>query len=126
VNKKVEVLSILFYVYGGLCLAGAVLVAIVGILGSAGVLNPEDTMEDRVGGALGSALITVVAGSLAAGHLIAATALRRLRSWARTMGMVMGILDIVCCCGAPLATALGAYALVVLLDDEVVALFPTR
>jgi hypothetical protein len=40
------------------------------------------------------------------------------------VGGAVGAADILCCCNAPLGTALGIFALVVLLSDEVVRLFP--
>ena len=122
-KKKLEILGILYYVVGGLYLAGALLFGIVGILGGTGLLNPEDDMGDRVAGAVGCALIALVAAGLGSCQVIAATGLRRLRPWARTLGMVVAILDIVCCCGSPVAMALGIYGLIVLLDDEVILLF---
>lgn len=124
--KKLELLGILFWVQGGLYLAGAVVFAVVGTLGGLGLLDPSDTLQERVGGVLGTVLIGLGLAVLGAGHVVGGTALRRLRPWGRTLGMVLAVLDVLCCCNAPLGTALGIYALVVLLADDVARLFAAR
>jgi hypothetical protein len=122
-HKKVELLGILFWVQGALSVAGALLFIVVGVLGGLGLIEPKDTLQDRIGGALGSALLGAGLGAMGAGQIVVGTALRRVRPWARTAGLVVGVLDIVCCCTAPIGTAIGIYALIVLLNDEVVRLF---
>ena len=123
-RKKVELLGILFWVQGGLSVAGALLFLVVGALGGLGLIEPKDTLQDRIGGALGAAILGIGLGVTGAAQVGVGTALRRLRPWARTAGMVVGVVDIACCCTAPIGTAIGIYAVVVLLNDEVVALFP--
>jgi hypothetical protein len=122
-HKKVELLGILFWVQGGLSVAGALLFIVVGALGSMGLIEPKDTLQDRIGGAFGAALLGIGLGVMGAAQIVVGTALRRLRPWARTAGLVVGVLDIVCCCTAPIGTAIGIYALIVLLNDDVTRLF---
>lgn len=122
--KRLELLAILFWILGGVYLAGALLFAVVGVLGGLGILEPTDPMQERLAGAAGSAVLALGGGGLGAAHAVVGTALRRLRPWGRTAGLVLGVLDILCCCNAPLGTALGIYALVVLLADDVARLFP--
>lgn len=122
-NRKLKVLGILFWVQGGLYVASALLFAGVGILGGLGVIEPKDTVHERLGGAVASLLLGGGAAALGAGHLFVGTALRRLRPWARTAGLVLGVADVICCCSFPLGTALGVYTLIVLLNEDVRRLF---
>ena len=121
--KRLDLLGVLFWVLGALYVAGALLFAVVGTLGGLGILEPTDGLQERVGGAVGCAVIAVGLAAFGGGHVVAGTGLRGVRPWARTAGLVLGVLDILCCCNAPLGTALGIFALVVLLSDEVVRLF---
>jgi hypothetical protein len=122
--KRLDLLGVLFWVLGALYVAGALLFAVVGTLGGLGILEPSDALQERVGGAVGAAVIALGLCALGGAHAVAGTGLRGRRPWARTAGLVLGVLDILCCCNAPLGTALGIFALVVLLSDEVVRLFP--
>jgi hypothetical protein len=122
--KRLELLGIFFWVQGALYLAGALLLGVVGLLGGLGLIEPSDDLQERVGGAVGCAFLALVLGVLGGGHVVAGTGLRRFRSWARTAGLTLGVLDILCCCNAPIGTALGIFTLVVLLGDDVVGLFP--
>src|SRR5688500_4139059 len=121
--KKLELLGVLFWVLGALYVAGALLFAVVGTLGGLGLLESSDGLQERVGGAVGCAVIALGLGALGSGHVFTGSGLRGRRPWARTAGLVLGVLDILCCCNAPLGTALGIFALVVLLSDEVTGLF---
>ncbi|HUE83044.1 MAG TPA: hypothetical protein VMM84_13095 [Pyrinomonadaceae bacterium] len=122
-NKKLELLRILFWVLGGIYVVGALIFAVVGLLGGMGVIDPKDTLHERIAGGLGAGIFGLSGALLGGAHLVVGSALRRLRPWARTAGLVVAILDILICCSAPLGTAVGIYALVVLFNDEVVRLF---
>lgn len=122
--KRLDLLGVLFWVLGALYVAGALLFAVVGTLGGLGLLEPSDGLQERVGGAVGCAILAVGLSALGGGHVFAGTGLRARRPWARTAGIALGVLDILCCCNAPLGTALGIFALIVLLSDEVARLFP--
>jgi hypothetical protein len=121
--KKLELLGVFFWVQGGLYLAGALLFAAVGVLGGLGIIEPSDTVEERLGGVFGCIVIAVPLLVLGVGHLVGGTALRRRRAWARTVGLVLGVADVLCCCDFPLGTALGIFTLVVLFSDDVMSLF---
>ena len=122
--RRLELLGVLSWVLGGLYLAGALLLVVVGALGGLGFLDPSDTLPERLQGGVASAVLGGTAGALGGAHVLVGTALRALRPWARTAGLVLGVVDILCCCNAPLATAFGIFALVVLLSDDVAKLFP--
>lgn len=122
-NKKLEVLGILFWVQGGLYVASALLFAAVGILGGLGVIEPKDTVQERLGGAVGCVVLGGGAAVLGVGHLLVGTALRRLRPWARTAGLVLAVANVICCCSFPLGTALGVFTFIVLLNEDVSRLF---
>ncbi|MCX7722302.1 MAG: hypothetical protein N2379_04490 [Verrucomicrobiae bacterium] len=126
-NKKLELLSIFFWIMGGLHIAGAGLFVVVGVLGSLGLINPEDTLQERITGGVGAGIIAVCGSLFGASHIIVGTALRRLQPWARTAGIVLAILDILlCCCNWLLGIPFGIYALVVLLNQETTQLFDAR
>ena len=122
--RKFELLSVLYWILGALHLAGALVLVIVGTLGGLGFIDPSDTFPERLQGGLASAVLGGAAGALGGAHVLVGTALRSLRPWARTAGLVLAVVDILCCCNAPLGTAFGIFALVVLLSDDVARLFP--
>jgi len=122
-NKKLELLRILFWVLGAIYLLGALFFAVVGVLGGVGVIDPKDTLHERIAGGVGAGIFGLSGALLGGAHLVVGSALRRLRPWARTAGVVVSILDVLICCSAPLGTAVGIYGLVVLFNDEVVRLF---
>ncbi len=70
--------------FGALLILGALFCVVVGTLGGLGLIEPDDTVQDRVGGAVGCALIAGVAGLLGGAHIAIAFAMRRLLPWARS------------------------------------------
>ena len=124
--RKLELLGVVYWVLGGLYLAGALLLVVVGALGGLGLIDPSDTLPERLQGGVASAVLGGAAGALGGAHVLVGNARRALRPWARMAGLVLGVIDILCCCNAPLATVVGIFALVVLLSDEVAALFPAQ
>ncbi len=125
-NRRVEVLAILLWVRAGLAVLGALLFLAVGVLGGMGLISPEDPVTERVQGMVGAVLFVGFFALLAVGYAVTGLGLRRLRPWARTVGIALGILDIINCCGFPVNTAIGIFTLVVLLNDEVARLFESR
>ncbi len=122
-TRQVEVVSVLFWVLSALCVLGCLLFAVVGILGGIGVISPEDPASDRVAGAVGSGVIALPLAVLAVGHFVGGLAIHRRRPWGRTLGLVLGFIDILACCTFPIGTGVGIYALVVLFNQEVALLF---
>lgn len=122
-NKKLELLRVFFWVLGGIYVAGGLIFAVVGVLGGMGIIDPKDTLQERIAGGVGASILGLSGVLLGTAHIVVGSALRRLRPWARTAGLVVAVMDILMCCAAPLGTAVGIYALFVLLNDEVVRLF---
>ncbi len=122
-TRHVDVVAVLSWVLGGLCLLGCLLFVLIGVLGGLGVISPEDPASDRAAGALGSAMFALPLGALAVGHFIAAPAIRKRRPWARILGMVLAFADILVCCTFPIGTAVGIYTLVVFFNQDVARLF---
>jgi hypothetical protein len=125
-TRHVEAVGIISWVMGGLCLLGFLLIALVGVLGGLGIIEPQQTASDRMSGVLGCAMIGLPLGALGVGHVIAGFGIRRLRPWGRTLGLVLGILDILACCTFPIGTGVGIYALVILFNEEAARLFEPR
>ncbi len=122
-TRHIEVVSVLFWVLGALCVLGFLVFALIGVLGGLGIIEPEDAASDRFAGVLGSAMFALPLGALAVGHFTAAPAIHKRRPWGRTLGLVMGFADILVCCTFPIGTGVGIYTLIVLFNQEVARLF---
>ncbi|HEY7441745.1 MAG TPA: hypothetical protein VH701_04950 [Vicinamibacterales bacterium] len=121
--RHVNVLGLLYLVWGGLfLLAGAVVLAL-----SFGALALIRYAAGEAGTELAAGLTAAAFGTLAAIalawggiHATTGAALRRHRPWSRPVAMVFGVLDLAL---LPFGTALGIYALWVLLHEEARAEF---
>lgn len=124
-RQHIDTMGVLFMVYGVLQLVGVLVLGLmlVGGVGLAvvGVSSGEEELL-LLGGVYG--MIGLLAGALAlvlaVGYLVAGQGLRKRRSWARIAAFVLGALALL---NVPLGTALGVFAFIVLLDDEVAAEF---
>lgn len=122
-QKHLDILGLLFIVWGGLfLLAGAIVLALM--LGAVALLQYAEAGE--VSG-LAAGLTAAMFGTLAiialawgGIHASAGAALRRHHPWGRAVALVFGVLDLAL---LPFGTALGIYALWVLLNDEARAQF---
>ena len=125
-KRHVDLLGTLFTLYGAL----ALLVSLAFItLGLGVVAVVVGSYADQASARLTAGAAASVFGALAglgvlggAMHLWVAFALRRLREWARIIGIVIAIVDLFV---PPLGTALGVYAIWVLAHREVRAIFET-
>ena len=115
-EKHVQVLGILYIVFGVLGLIGALTVFVV--LGIGGLFSPD---ED-------AALLVVVIGGLIAfiilttsiPGIIAGWGLMKHQNWARILTLVLSFLNLL---NLPFGTALGIYGIWLLFNDEAVRLF---
>ena len=115
-EKHVQVLGILYIVFGVLGLIGALTVFVV--LGIGGLFSPD---ED-------AALLVVVIGGLIAfiilttsiPGIIAGWGLMKHQNWARILTLVLSFLNLL---NLPFGTALGIYGIWILFNDETVRLF---
>jgi hypothetical protein len=121
-TAHVDLLGILFVIWG-------VLTALVGVstlaLGVAAVALI--TGGSRGGGSFAAGLTAAAFTTLAimamiwgAGHVVVGVPLRRRKPWARLVALMLGSIDLVL---LPYGTALGVYALWVLLNEKGKALF---
>jgi hypothetical protein len=126
VTKYVGALGVTFLVWGVIQFIAAVvftllytgLGAVMGIAGSQGGDQSGLVMGGvmaSVGGCLGC-----VIGVMAIPNVLAGIGIRGHRKWGRILGIVMGALALT---SFPIGTAIGIFALVVLLDKEVGATF---
>jgi hypothetical protein len=121
--QHVNVLGLLYVVWGGLfLLAGAVVLALT--FGAVALIQYAggEAGTELAAGLTAATFGTLAAIALAWGgiHTFTGAALRRHRPWSRPVAMVFGVLDLAL---LPFGTALGIYALWVLLHDEARAQF---
>src|SRR5437870_9964249 len=110
-RDHVRILGWCFIVYSSLSLLLGV--CLFFIIGGAGILS-GDRQAMMVTGAVGTGLaIFFIVVSLPG--LITGYGLLKFRPWARIVGIVLGVLNLL---GFPLGTALGIYALWVLLNAQ--------
>ena len=119
-EKHVQVLGILFIVFGAMGLMAGSIVFMIFI--SAGVISGvfsdifAATFITTTIGLILTAILTVSSLPL----ILAGWGILRHKNWARILGLVFGVLILF---EVPLGTALGIYALWTLLNDETVKLF---
>jgi len=126
--KHIDILAILFFVWGGFQLFIGVVLALIyvgfgAVMGIAGGVGGEEellitgVLMGGLGAVVGIFVMLFSLPSFAAG-----IGIRRRRPWGRIVGIVVGALALT---SVPLGTALGVYALVVLIDKDVGEAFST-
>jgi hypothetical protein len=124
VSSQLDFLGVLFIVWGLLTTLVGVSTLALGVgafalIASAG----RGGSSSQVAASLTAALFTtlaIVAIMWGAAHIVVGLPLRRRRSWARIMALTLGSVDLVL---LPFGTALGAYALWLLLSESGKRLF---
>jgi hypothetical protein len=126
VTRYVDWLGVAFIAYGALELVAVLMLFLLALgmgggLGSLG-LSSGDTELLIIGGFYGGILGFAALFELlfAVPKLLVGTALRRRAPWSRLGGLVMGCVGLM---NIPLGTALGLFAIVVLIDKDVQAEF---
>jgi hypothetical protein len=115
-RQHVRILGWLFIVYSGLLLVIAAFLFL--IIGGAGVLS-GDRVAMLITGAVGT-FVAAFFALVSLPGLLAGFGLLKFRGWARILAIILAALNIL---HFPIGTALGVYALWVLLNAETAPLF---
>lgn len=117
-EPHIKILSVLFIILGILGIVVAVAFLLLGAGTAATILAQNDGPEARIGAAWAGGCITFVAGLLgilAIPSIIAGWGLSQRKSWARILTIILAVLSLP---QMPVGTAIGIYALVILLNEE--------
>ncbi len=122
-RSNLRILGVAAIVMGALWLVGGGVMALTGTLGSLGVLDPSDTLVERIGGGIVAAVIATIGllGGLL--NIVTGVALWRVQPWARTLGFVAAGVNVLGGCCSFLSIGLTIWLLVVLLDARATAAF---
>jgi hypothetical protein len=120
--KHIDILAILFFVWGGFQLFIGLILALIYVgfgaaMGIAGGVEGEEELM-ITGIAMGAAglFVSFFVMMFSLPSFAAGIGIRRRRPWGRIVGIVVGALAL---SSIPLGTALGIYALIVLIDKDV-------
>lgn len=120
-QQHIKILSILFYIFGAILLIVALFV-LIGGAGLATMIVTQDGHNDAAGAfAAGGCMtgVAVLVAIMSLPSILAGWGLSKGKSWARILTIIIAILNLP---GFPVGTALGAYALWVMFNDETKAL----
>jgi len=121
----VEFVGVLFVVWGLLTTLVGVSTLALGV-GAVALITQAGRGGGQVAAGLTAAIFTalaVIAITWGAAHVIVGVPLRQRKPWARHVALMLGSVDLVL---LPYGTALGVYALWVLLTEQGKALFTVR
>lgn len=122
-ESHVDLVGVLFVVWGGLTvLIGASTLAL-GMAAASLIANGSDPERGQFAAGLTAAMFTafaVLAALWGAAHATVGVLVRRRRHWSRLGAILLGSVDLLL---LPYGTALGVYALYVLLREEAKRLF---
>lgn len=123
-HRHVDVLGLLYLIWGGFSLLVG-LIMLTFAFGAATLIRYAAAGEPGAEFAAGLTsaafgILAIVAVLWGVVHATGGAALRRHRHWSRPLGLALGVLNLTI---LPFGTALGIYALWVLLNNEVRALF---
>ena len=94
------------------------LIGLTGVLGGLGLIDPHDTLEERLGGGIVALVMGVLLLAVGALNITTGVGLRRIRPWAKTLGLVTAVVDVVAGCGCVLMWALCIWLIVLLVDKR--------
>ncbi|HET7617564.1 MAG TPA: hypothetical protein VFK20_03570 [Vicinamibacterales bacterium] len=122
-ETHVKVLGVLYIVLGAFGILGAIVI-FLGAGAAAGIVGTQADPGDAaiavpIIGAAGT-LVAAFLAALAVPGIIAGAGLIRFRPWARILGIVLSILNLI---QIPFGTAIGIYGLWVLLNSSTEPLF---
>ena len=126
-KKHVDLVGLLFMLWGGMSLLLGVSLLSTGIAATAigASVGPAATGGTLTAGIVAAVFFTLAALGLIFGatHLWVGSRLRRFREWARAFAIVLAVVDLIC---IPFGTGLGIYALWALLNERSKTLFEDR
>lgn len=124
-EQHVKIISILYIILGALGLLAAVAFFIGGGAIAATILSQNGNDPDaQVGAAWAGGCMTFLAafiGILSVPSIIAGWGLGQRKSWARILTLILAVLGLL---NFPIGTAIGIYAIIILMNDETKRLFP--
>jgi hypothetical protein len=123
VASKVDLLGVLFIIWGLLTTLVGVSTLALGVGAVALITSANRTEGGQFAAGLTAAIFTtlaIIAILWGAAHVVVGVPLRRRRPWSRIMALVLGSIDLLL---LPYGTALGLYALWVLLHEDGKKLF---
>lgn len=115
-HNHLKVLSILFIIGGVMGIIGAMLIMLIFLIGPIIEGDPEAFM---IVGSIGSFFALLILVTTIPGLIVGIGLIKR-KPWARIIGIIVGAFSLL---NVPIGTALGIYALWVLLQPETVLLF---
>lgn len=117
-EQHIKILSVLFILFGVIGMVAAVGIFVVGA-GTGATILASDTGDDaQIGAAWVTGCFTFMAillAILAVPSIVAGWGLSQRKSWARIVTIIIAAISLP---HVPVGTALGIYALVVMLNDE--------
>jgi hypothetical protein len=117
-DQHIKIISILFIILGVLGLLTAIGFFFLGAGAAATILSQDHGSDAQVGAAWAGGCMTFIAalvGILSIPSIIAGWGLSKRKSWARMLTMILAVLSLP---SFPIGTAIGVYALVIMLNDE--------
>jgi hypothetical protein len=122
-TSQVDFLGVLFIVWGLLTALIGVSTLALGVGAFALLASPNRGSDGQIAAGLTAAIFTtlaIIALIWGAAHVVVGVPLRRHKSWSRIAALALGSVDLLL---LPYGTALGAYALWILLREEGKQLF---
>ena len=117
-TSQVDFLGVLFIVWGLLTALIGVSTLALGVGAFALLASPNRGSDGQIAAGLTAAIFTalaIIALIWGAAHVVVGVPLRRRKSWSRIVALALGSVDLLL---LPYGTALGAYALWILLRED--------
>lgn len=117
-ERHINILSVLFIIFGVLGLVAAIGFFMFGAGTAATIVANDQSNDAKVGAAWAGGCMTFIAAIIALlsiPSIIAGWGLSKRKSWARMLTIIIAILSLP---QMPIGTALGIYAIIVMFNDE--------
>jgi hypothetical protein len=118
VDQHIKILSVLFMILGVLGVLTAIGFFFLGAGAVATILSQDQGSDAQVGAAWAGGCMTFIAtlvGILSIPSFIAGWGLSKRKGWSRILTIILAVLSLP---SFPIGTAIGIYALVIMLNDE--------